>query len=95
MLSKGLSRWNYKNYLLGLQLFDEIHQSSTWHNASVNVTPFYLSLSINGKDLNRCPQRTMAFQVVPVVKNPPANAGDIRDMGSVPGSGRSPGEGNG
>ena len=30
-----------------------------------------------------------------VVKNPPANAGDVRDMGSVPGSGRSCGEGNG
>ena len=30
-----------------------------------------------------------------VVKNPPANAGDIRDMGSVPGLVRSPGEGNG
>ena len=30
-----------------------------------------------------------------VVKNPPANAGDIRDTGSIPGSGRSPGEGNG
>ena len=27
-----------------------------------------------------------------MVKNPPANAGDV---GSVPGSGRSPGEGNG
>src|SRR5574337_1315653 len=26
-----------------------------------------------------------------VVKNLPANAGDIRDMGSIPGSGRSPG----
>ena len=30
-----------------------------------------------------------------MVKNPPANAGDIRDMGSIPESGRSPGEGNG
>ena len=30
-----------------------------------------------------------------MVKNPPANAGDARDMGSVPGLGRSPGEGNG
>jgi len=29
-----------------------------------------------------------------VVKNPPDNAGDARDMGSVPGWGRSPGEGN-
>ena len=29
------------------------------------------------------------------VKNPPANAGDTRDMGSIPGSGRSTGGGNG
>ena len=28
-----------------------------------------------------------------VVKNPPANAGDLRDVGSVPGLGGSPGEG--
>ena len=28
-----------------------------------------------------------------MVKNPPANAGDIRDVGSIPGSGRSPEEG--
>ena len=28
--------------------------------------------------------------MVLVVKNPPANAGDVRDMGSVPKSGRSP-----
>ena len=33
--------------------------------------------------------------MVLVVKNPPANAGDIRDMGSIPGSGSSPGEENG
>ena len=33
--------------------------------------------------------------VVLVVKNPPANAGDMRDVGSIPGSGRSLGEGNG
>ena len=30
-----------------------------------------------------------------VVKNPPVNAGDARDVGSIPGSGRSPREGNG
>ena len=30
-----------------------------------------------------------------VVKHPPANAGDIRDEGSIPGSGRSPGAGHG
>ena len=32
--------------------------------------------------------------MVLVVKNPPTNAGDIRDMGSIPGSGRSPGGGH-
>ena len=30
-----------------------------------------------------------------MVKNLPANAGDKRDAGSIPGLGRSPGEGNG
>ena len=30
-----------------------------------------------------------------VVNNLPANTGDIRDTGSIPRSGRSPGEGNG
>ena len=34
-------------------------------------------------------------QVAPVVKNPPANAGDTRDVNSIPGPGRSPGEGCG
>ena len=29
-----------------------------------------------------------------MVKNPPINAGDIRDLGSIPGSGRSPGGGH-
>ena len=30
-----------------------------------------------------------------MVKNLPASAGDVRDVGSVPGSGRSPGGGHG
>ena len=30
-----------------------------------------------------------------MVKNPPAGAGDARDVGSVPGLGRAPGGGNG
>ena len=29
------------------------------------------------------------------VENPPANAGDARDVGSIPGPGGVPGEGNG
>ena len=36
-----------------------------------------------------------ASQVVLVVKNPCPKAGDVRDMGSIPGSGRSPGGGHG
>ena len=36
-----------------------------------------------------------ASQVALVVKNLPANAGDVRDVGLIPGSGRSPGGGHG
>ena len=43
-----------------------------------NVLRFYISL---------------ASQVTLVVKNPPANAGDLRDVGSIPELGRSPGGG--
>ena len=36
----------------------------------------------------------MASQLGLVVKNLPGNAGDIRDVGLIPGFGRSPGEDN-
>ena len=36
-----------------------------------------------------------ASQVMLLVKNLPDNAGDIRDVGLIPGSGRSPGGGHG
>ena len=36
-----------------------------------------------------------ASQVVLVIKKPPANAAELRDMSSILGSGRSPGEGHG
>ena len=49
------------------------------------MIPFYNSLEII----------KMASQVVLVVKNLPGNAGDIRDTGLIPGSGRSPGRGHG
>ena len=38
---------------------------------------------------------SQAFQVALVVKNLPAKAGDVRDAGSISGSGRSSGGGNG
>ena len=37
---------------------------------------------------------TLTSQVMLEVKNPPANAGDIRDAVSIPGLGRSPEEGD-
>ena len=51
---------------------------------TVNIYPSYL-LHAN----------QWASQVVLVVENLPANAGDIRDSGLIPGLGRSPGEGHG
>ena len=41
------------------------------------------------------PDLTEVFQVALMVKNLPANAGDVRDSGSVPGLRRSPGGGHG
>ena len=35
------------------------------------------------------------FPVALLIKNPPASAGDVRDMGLIPGLGRSPGGGHG
>ena len=37
------------------------------------------------------PEQQQASKLKLVVKSPPANAGGIRDVGSIPGSGRSPG----
>ena len=40
-------------------------------------------------------RRYLGFPDGPVVKNPSANARDAKNTGSIPGWGRSPGEGNG
>ena len=41
------------------------------------------------------PYEWWASQVALLLKNPPVNAGDARDAGLIPVSGRSPGVGNG
>ena len=47
-------------------------------------------------DLTKVTQKIVGFPGgASDIKNPPANAGDIRDAGSIPGSGRSPGGGHG
>ena len=53
-----------------------------------------LPLPVRAACLVKCPI-SWASQVVLMVKNLPANAGDIRDTGSIPGLGRSPGGGHG
>ena len=40
-------------------------------------------------------EATINDKVAQLVKKPPVNAGDTRDMSSIPGSGRSPGGGHG
>ena len=51
--------------------------------------------SAKGASAKELLSKIWASQVVLIVKNPPANAGDTRDAGSIPGSGRSPGVRNG
>ena len=53
--------------------------------ADDNTTVYLSNLQLKGG----------ASQVVLMVKNPPANAGDITDADFMPGSGRSPGGGHG
>ena len=66
-------------------------------DAISTYTQYYLILDSRSlyqvKKVSFCLQ--MASQVALVVKNPPANEGDTRDMGSIHRSGRSPGEGVG
>ena len=48
--------------------------------------------------MRRKPEKEWIYICFPggtLVKNVPANAGNARDMGSIPGLGRSPGAGNG
>ena len=64
------------------------------HLAVLELT-CHLFLSACVKWYLACTLDIMASQVALVVKNPLANAGDIRHMGSIPGSGRCPGGGSG
>ena len=50
---------------------------------------------MDGKIVKFINTTVLVVQVVLVVKNLPANAGDFRDMSSIPGSGRSLGRRNG
>ena len=54
--------------------------------------------SLGGKLLVKLKENIIikgASQVEPVIKNPPASVGDIRDVGLIPGSIKSPGGAHG
>ena len=54
-----------------------------------------MKISIDRGIVIACVYYVKSFSGATVVKNPPANAGDARNMGSILGLGRSPGVGNG
>ena len=81
--------WVHTNTFLSLIWVVTWKQSSTTLSCSAFSLLTFPQLFINASSV------VGSFSGGAVVKNPPANAGDPRDTGSIPGSGRSPGVGNG
>ena len=55
----------------------------------------YICQGQQQKSVGRKEEYDSTKYVAQMVNNPPANAGDIKDVGSIPGSGRSLGGGHG
>ena len=72
----------YNVRVLSGSLFKQVNHEKTLVRHAVSLNTGRLKLKIMALE---------ASQVALAVKNPPANAGDLRDVGSIPGSGRSPG----
>ena len=69
--------------------------SHTYTHTHIYMNDIYMTFTPIHMYLYRLIPLYQASQVVLVVKNPPANTGDIRDVGLTSGSGRSPrGHGN-
>ena len=66
-------------------------QKCSLNHWTIREIPWSFSVQSNSSKY----KEIRASQVALVVKNPPANAGDIRNAGSIPGSGRSPRGGHG
>ena len=68
---------------------------SQWLCWTMGVSCYQLLVSRKSSVSSKSSESPGVSQVVLVVKNPPANAGDVRDVGLTPGSERSPGVENG
>ena len=100
-----LSPWNFPGKWSGLpfpspgDLSDpgiEPRSPALQAEALTSDTREAIKLWVNGYMYTQTHTHTHGGSLVAqLVKNPPANAGDSRDSGSVSGLGRSPGEGNG
>ena len=92
LLSKDLVLWKCRLFFLLQETsshYSDIHGVDWWSLFFTSDDPF--------RDLESC-GRVVKLERFPggmVVKKPPANAGDTSDVGSIPGSGRSSGVGNG
>ena len=76
-----------------LDLISEVSQSEAPSNSSTSRSIRKLQHSLLGEFLED--MTLMGFSGGSVVKNLPANSGDIRDVGLIPELGRSPGVGSG
>ena len=83
--ASSLSKWKILTKRIKKNLnCKQTHHSDNHHQHQYISCQFYTDTHIK-----------WASQVVLVVKNPSANAGDVRDVGSIPRLGRSPGGGHG
>ena len=86
--------FTFFSYLQYAQIWELIYQALLFtrniyrRNGSAMVYTNHLILS-------GIPSTMWTYQVLLVVKNPPTNARDVRNLGSIPGSGRYPEGGHG
>ena len=70
-------------------------QSWRSHSPAEHVLLLSLFPPLENRGSNSTYFMDMAFQMVLVIENMPANVGDIREAASIPGLGRFPGGGHG
>ena len=87
--------WRLDNNIVGglmrLSQTEPLEQGKAYSNHYYYIPSFISMFVCKGEVLFRRRRRSMGFPGDAVIKNPPINARDARDMDSIPGSGRCPG----